>query len=106
MVTRGEIDQPRRRRCRSYQRVKPVLRHDGVDALFAGKFVILFQSFQVCRSSERALALRLDHDVLAEIGHLFGGVLLIEVDNVFHGLHRRLRAQPFEVSVQIGFEFV
>ncbi len=51
---------------------------------------VVFERTEVQLVSQRSTRLRILEQLLAEIGHLFGGVFLIEPDQVGQGANRRL----------------
>ena len=63
-------------------RVEMKLVHHGVDAFLARQPVIRLQGVDVFLAGERALGFGLDEDILAEIGHLFVAIALVELDDV------------------------
>ena len=106
MIAVHPISRPRWPARRGDQGIEFVLVHHEIDAFFARKFQVLCQRIFVRLLSQRPFRLSFDHDVLSEPGHLSITILLVEVDDLFQGFHRRARAERSQVRIQIGFEFI
>ena len=68
--------------------------------------MILRERVQIGLVRERAFFLGLHEEVLAEIGHLFAGVLLVERDSFLERMHGHVRSGRAEIGVQIVLELV
>ena len=64
------------------------------------------QSLQVLFTGERALLLRHEHGLLAEVRHDALPIPLIELDNFCQRVHGGIGTEPRQVVVQVGLELV
>jgi hypothetical protein len=55
--------------------------------------MILFERVQIFLAGERTFGLRLNHEVLAEVGHLPFAMAFVESDHVGERMHGRLGPQ-------------
>ncbi len=101
-----QIRQPGRAAGWGDNGVKLVLVHRRIDPVGARQLQIAGELVEIFLLRERALRLRLDHDLLPEPRHLLIFVLLIEVDDVLHSSDWRLWTQRSQIGIEVRLELI
>src|SRR3569833_1554321 len=103
MVAVNKVGGPRRSLGRGDENVEMILRERGVNALGARKPAGTLMGFDITRVRQIAPIIGLREQLLPEIRHLGGGVLVVVSDQLRESA--RTRAAPsLEVSVQAILE--
>ncbi len=77
--------------------------HDRVDPLGSRHPSAFLQGFQIFLARKGPLGFRLQEGILAKVGHFFLFVLLVKGDDFLEGFDGRLRPQPCQISIEVGF---
>ena len=106
MIAIRQVREPRRTASWRENRIQVKLIHHAINSFASRKPPICLQRVQIFVAGQRAFGFSFNKKVLAEIGHLFFCVVIIELNKFLERMHPGVGPAVCEISVKIRLQFV